>query len=264
MYKKVDRLNEYLRSLSPVATAFSGGVDSTFLLKAAHDLLGDNAVAVTIRSRLFPEREFNDAKDFCIREGIRQIVVEADEFSIDGFADNPKNRCYLCKSCMFKRIRKTVTETGIDNIIEGSNKDDDSDYRPGLTAVAELGIKSPLRYAGLTKAEIRELSLDMGLPTWDKPSFACLATRFVYGETITMEKLDMVDRAEQFLIGLGFRQVRVRVHGKMARIETDRGDFLKMISAAEEVYKRLSDLGFTYVSLDLDGYRTGNMNKGIL
>ncbi|MBR0366649.1 MAG: ATP-dependent sacrificial sulfur transferase LarE, partial [Clostridia bacterium] len=185
MYDKYARLTEYLRSLSPVAIAFSGGVDSTFLLKAAHDALGDAAVAVTIRSRLFPEREFKEAVDFCKKEGIRQIVIDADELKTPGFCENPKNRCYLCKSDMFGRVRKAVTELGIENMLEGSNKDDEGDYRPGLVAIAEQDIKSPLRDAGLTKAEIRKLSAEMGLPTWDKPSFACLATRFVYGETIT-------------------------------------------------------------------------------
>ena len=263
MNSKYDRLNEYLKSLAPVAVAFSGGVDSTFLLKAAHELLGDDAIAVTVRSRLFPEREFSEAKDFCIREGIRRIVVEADALETEGFSENPKNRCYLCKRDIFKRIRNAVTELEIENIVEGSNKDDDGDYRPGLRAIAELGIKSPLRYAELTKAEIRSLSRDMGLQTWDKPSFACLATRFVYGETITSEKLDMVDRAEQFLFELGLRQVRVRIHGKMARIETERGEFLKVTGAADAVQRKLTELGFTYASLDLGGYRTGSMNVDI-
>ena len=225
--------------------------------------MGDAAVAVTIRSRLFPEREFKEAVDFCKKEGIRQIVIDADELKTPGFCENPKNRCYLCKSDMFGRVRKAVTELGIENMLEGSNKDDEGDYRPGLVAIAEQDIKSPLRDAGLTKAEIRKLSAEMGLPTWDKPSFACLATRFVYGETITAEKLDMIDKAEELLIGLGIRQVRVRLHGSMARIETERDDFLKIVGAADEIQKKLSALGFGHVTLDLAGYRQGSMNDEI-
>lgn len=261
MNKKYEELKQYIKSLGSVAVAFSGGVDSTFLLKVAHDTLGDNVVAITARSCSFPARELGEARAFCEKEGISHVVVESEELGIEGFAENPKNRCYLCKSELFRKMWAAVRELGIENIAEGSNTDDNGDYRPGLIAVAEQNVKSPLREVGLSKAEIRELSKELGLPTWDKQSFACLSSRFVYGETITEEKLTMVDKAEQLLLDLGFTQVRVRVHGKMARIEIKKDEFQRLIEAADQVYGYLKSLGFTYVSMDLGGYRTGSMNE---
>lgn len=263
MEEKYKKLKDYLKSLGAVAIAFSGGADSTFLLKTAHDVLGDAAIAVTAVSVVFPKRELDEASEFCKKEGIRQIMVESEAMDIEGFSQNPTNRCYICKTQMLSKIRRAAAELGIENIAEGSNADDSSDYRPGLAAVAEQGIKSPLRYAELKKSEIRELSEKAGLDTWDKPSFACLATRFVYGEAITAKKLGMADSAEQYLIDLGFKQVRVRVHGTMARIEVMRSEFSKAVALSEKIYVRLKDMGFTYVSLDLGGYRTGSMNVGI-
>ena len=263
LHKKKQRLETFLRELSSVVVAFSSGVDSTFLLKIAHDVLGENAVAVTARSCSFPAREFNEAKAFCESEGIKQIIVESDELSIEGFSQNPKNRCYLCKRELFTKFRRAAEERGISHIVEGSNVDDMGDYRPGMIAVAELNIKSPLREAGLTKAEIRQLSKEIGLPTWDKPSFACLSSRFVYGETITKEKLSMIERAEQKLLDLGFHQVRVRIHGNIARIEIERSDFDKIVQPeiADTLNQYLHELGFPYVTLDLGGYQMGSMNK---
>lgn len=261
MNAKYNDLKEYIKSLKSVAVAFSGGVDSTFLLKAAHDVLGDKCVAITARSCTFPERELNEAKAFCEREGIKHIVIESEELGIEGFAQNPKNRCYLCKTELFTKMRGAANALGIENIAEGSNVDDNGDYRPGLAAVAEQNIKSPLRHARLNKNEIRELSKELGLKTWDKQSFACLSSRFVYGETITEEKLGMVDKAEQLLLDLGFTQVRVRIHDKLARIEIKPEEFPKMLEASKQVYDYLKSLGFTYVSLDLGGYRTGSMNE---
>ena len=261
MNTKFEKLKEYLKELNSVAVAFSGGVDSTFLLKVAHDVLGDNAVAVTARSCSFPERELNEAKAFCEKEGIKHIVIESEELNIDGFSQNPKNRCYICKTELFIKMRKAVEQLGIENIVEGSNIDDNGDYRPGLIAVKEQNIKSPLRFAELNKNEIRKLSKNLGLNTWDKQSFACLSSRFVYGETITEEKLGMVDKAEQFLIDLGFSQIRVRIHDKMARIEIKKEEFPKMLEVSDQIHDYLKSLGFTYVSLDLGGYRTGSMNE---
>ena len=258
---KFVKLKEYIASLGSAAVAFSGGVDSTFLLKTAHDVLGDNCAAITARSCMFPERELNEAKEFCKKEGIKHIIIESDELNIKGFAQNPPNRCYLCKTELFVGMKKAAAELGLQNILEGSNTDDNGDYRPGLVAVKEHGVKSPLRFAGLCKAEIRELSRKLGLPTSEKQSFACLASRFVYGETITGEKLGMVDRAEQFLLDMGFTQLRVRIHDRLARIEIKPSEFPLMLENREKVYDYLKSLGFAYISLDLGGYRTGSMNE---
>lgn len=259
--EKLVELQEYIRSLGSVAVAFSSGVDSTFLLKVAHDVLGNQAMAVTAMSCSFPQRELKEAKAFCEKEGIRHIVCESEELEIEGFKHNPKNRCYLCKHELFEKIQGIAEENHIAAIAEGSNMDDNGDYRPGLQAVAELGIKSPLRKVELTKAEIRELSKKLGLSTWDKQSFACLSSRFVYGETISEEKLGMVDKAEQLLLDLGFHQVRVRIHGNMARIEVLPEEFEKILAHADEIVQAFVTYGFTYVTMDLKGYRTGSMNE---
>jgi uncharacterized protein len=248
-----------------LAVAFSGGVDSTFLLKTARDVLGDRALAVTARSCSFPERELNEAKAFCAAHGVRHFICESEELEIEGFSQNPLNRCYLCKNELFGKIWDVARSQGASAVAEGSNADDAGDYRPGLAAVAEHGVRSPLREAGLTKAEIRALSKACGLPTWDKQPFACLSSRFVYGERITPGKLGMVDKAEQFLLDMGFRQVRVRVHGDVARIELGPGELeaLAEKGSRERVSARFKEIGFAYVALDLQGYRTGSMNETI-
>ena len=261
MNEKHEFLKKYLRNLGSVAVAFSSGVDSTFLLKTAHDVLGDNVIAVTAKSCSFPKRELGEAEEFCKKNGIRHIIVESEELAIDGFAKNPPNRCYLCKKELFEKMKKAVSELGITNIVEGSNTDDDGDYRPGLIAVKEHGVLSPLREADLSKAEIRELSKEMGLPTWEKQSFACLSSRFPYGEEITEEKLIMVDKAEQYLLDRGFHQLRVRIHGTVARIELQKDEFQKIMEIADDVTAYFKKIGFTYVAMDLEGYRTGSMNE---
>ena len=250
-------------SLESVAVAFSSGVDSTFLLYAAHDALGDRAIAVTASSCSFPERELKEAIEYCRRLGVRHFIVKSEELKIEGFAHNPKNRCYLCKQELFERIIKVAGENGIREVAEGSNKDDNGDYRPGLMAISELSVKSPLRDLGFTKQEIRDLSEYLKLPTWNKQSFACLASRFPYGELISEEKLKMVDKAEQLLLDMGFHQLRVRIHGDVARIELMPEEFPRFMEEERRltVYEKFKEYGFSYVALDLKGYRTGSMNE---
>jgi len=203
------------------AVAFSGGVDSSFLLNAAHDVLGKRACAVTARSCVSTQRELSEADSFCRDRGITHFTVNVDLWKVNGFASNPPDRCYHCKMRLLSVLKETAVEKGFSHLSEGSNKDDDGDVRPGFAAVCELGVFSPLRDAGLTKAEIRVLSEEMGLPTWDKPALACLASRVPYGETITESKLRMVEQAEESLRALGIRQLRVRCHhGDVGRIET--------------------------------------------
>ena len=253
-------LEEYLRDTDSIAIAYSAGVDSTFLLRCAHDILGDKAIAVTAVSPFFPKEELDEAVSFCKTEGIRHVITETDPLSDERIAANTPDRCYLCKRKIFEQIKAVAAEYGIYHVADGSNTDDDGDYRPGMKALRELGIESPLKAAGLSKAEIRELSKELSLGIWDKPALACLATRIVTGEEITAEKLSMTGSAERYIRSLGIRQLRVRMHGKLARIETDKQDIQRIAAEHEKIDIYLKKLGYTAVTLDLGGYRTGSTN----
>lgn len=258
-------LKEYINNLGSLAVAFSGGVDSTFLLKVAHDVLGEKCIAVTARSSTYPLREFNEAYEFASQNGIKHIVVDSEELDIEGFAQNPINRCYFCKHELFSKIWDVADGLGIKNIADGSNIDDLGDFRPGMDAARDLHVVSPLKDCKLTKEDIRILSKELNLPTWDKPAFACLSSRFPYGNTITREKLYMVEHAEDYLRSLGFRQVRVRHHENIARIEVASNELSAMfdIERMASIVAKLKNLGFAYVTLDMLGYRTGSMNEVI-
>jgi pyridinium-3,5-biscarboxylic acid mononucleotide sulfurtransferase len=257
-------LKESIRAMGRAAVAYSGGVDSTLLCRVAHDVLGDGSAAITVVSPMLPRGELEDARRLADAIGIRHILVR--EEGIDpSVAENPADRCYRCKKIEFSAILEAAAAEGIGIVLDGSNLDDLSDYRPGLRALDELKIRSPLREAGLCKKDIRELSRRLGLPTWDKPAFACLASRVPYGERLTAEKLRRIDEAETYLRGIGLRQVRVRSHGDLARIEAAPEERVKLCSPAvmDEVSVRLRALGFLYVCMELRGYEMGSMNRAI-
>jgi uncharacterized protein len=264
-YAKLEFLISEVKKLGKVAVAFSGGVDSTFLLKVSHDAIGDNVIAITVHSSLHPHREYMEAVGFVNSLGIEQKIIEFNDSDLKLFSDNPSDRCYLCKKEIFKRILDEARNNGIIHVADGSNFDDLSDYRPGAKALKELNIISPLKDSGFTKEEIRFFSREMGLPTWDKPAFACLASRIPYGSKITVEKLNMIEKAEQYLFDLGFRQVRVRCHDETARIEVAPQDRIRFIDPVlmDNIYEAFKEIGFLYTSLDLKGYRQGSMNEGL-
>ena len=262
MKRKYEELKRIISGYEKLLVAFSGGVDSTFLLKTAKKVLGENVTAVTMKTAFFPEAEYIFVKEFCETEGIRLITVEKDILSVAGVAENPKNRCYICKRNIFSNVLSLASDEGIAYVAEGSNMDDLSDYRPGHRAIEELGIKSPLQDAGLYKSEIRELSKELGLETWCKPSFACLATRFVTGEKLEKSKLKMVEQAEEFMSLQGFTQYRVRMHGNdLARIEVPENELEKLLRQRQEIVERFKEIGYRFVSMDMAGYKMGNMNK---
>lgn len=262
---KYAALRKLIASYGAVAVAFSGGVDSTLLVAVAHDVLGGRALAITAQAPLVPRREFEAARAFCGARGIAQAIVEPPVFEVEGVRRNAENRCYVCKKAIFGQIIACARERGVAVVADGSNLDDLGDYRPGLAALEELSVVSPLRDAGCTKRDIRALSRELGLPTWSKRSSACLATRFPYGEDITPEKLARVDAAEEALLDLGFDQVRVRVHGDVARIEvpSDRLAALIEPQMRSAVVDALRGIGYSYITMDLVGYRTGSMNEAI-
>lgn len=278
--KKYERLKEILESLGSVCVAFSGGVDSSFLLAAAGEVLGDRAVAVTVSAEMIPERELKNAADFAADRGVRHVVLPVSALEVEGFSQNPPDRCYICKKAVFGRILEEAEKLGAAKVVDGTNLDDTCDYRPGMRALEEMEILSPLKEAGFTKADIRAMSREMGLPTHDMPSYACLASRIPYGDLITEARLKLVERGEEVLHGLGFEKSRLRlviredrvVQGRenevlpgsyTARIEVEPERFGDIMNeeVREHIVRSLKELGFSYVALDLEGYRTGSLNE---
>ncbi len=263
--QKLDVLKSKLQELESVAIAFSGGVDSTFLLKVAHDVLGDKCVAVTIHAMMHSSKEIEEAKEYTKALGVKHIVINLDNFDVKEFIDNDTKRCYHCKKAIFTTITNVAKENNINYVLDGTNLDDLGDYRPGLKALSELNIQSPLKDSCLTKQDIRILSKELNVPTFNKPAFACLATRIPYGERITNEKLRMIEKSEDYLQEIGFRQFRVRHHGDLARIEVEQNEIHKFFNEdlLKNTHNKLKDIGFKFVTLDLLGYRMGSMNEGI-
>jgi len=260
---KFEKLKNLLGEMGKVLVAFSGGVDSSFLLKVAIDVLGENVLAVIASSETYPEKERDEAVKLAKRLNVRCEVIQTKELENPDFAHNPPERCYFCKMELFSKLKDIAESEGIPHVLDGSNFEDTSDFRPGAKAAEELGVRSPLKEVGLVKQEIRQLSKYVDLPTWNKPSMACLSSRFPYFTEIEPESLKQVAQAEEFLKGLGFNQVRVRHHGQIARIEIEPQEFSKIVEKAtkEKIINAFKKFGFIYIALDLAGFRSGSMNE---
>ncbi len=260
--KKYHDLKEIIAELDSAAVAFSGGVDSTLLLKVTADILTEGVIAVTSKSETYPQEQQEKAQEIAAEIGVEQVLIYTEELASENFAQNSPDRCYHCKKELFNEVKEVAQKRNITTVLDGSNYDDIDDYRPGLKALKELSIRSPLLEAKLNKKDIRKLSKKLKLPTWDKASFACLSSRFPYGDKITSEKLLRVDAAEKFLRDFAFKQLRVRHHDNdTARIEVLPEDMEIFLTKREEIVAKLKELGYTYITLDLEGYRTGSMNE---
>ncbi|MBE9509912.1 MAG: ATP-dependent sacrificial sulfur transferase LarE [Bacteroidetes bacterium] len=258
--EKYKKLTHILESMGSVAVAFSGGVDSSLMIYVAHKILKNKAKAYTIKTPYIANRELDEAKEFC---GNFKIPMQILELPFDNaLLNNPDDRCYICKTILFKKLKEISRQDGYNFVVDGTNHDDQNDFRPGLKALAELEIRSPFKEAGITKKEIRDISKHYGLPTWDKPAYACLLTRMPHNNTVSSNDLRRIELAEKFLIDSGFRTVRVRSHNDLARIEVNQENISKLanISLSKKITKKLKQLGFIYVTLDLEGYRTGSLN----
>jgi pyridinium-3,5-biscarboxylic acid mononucleotide sulfurtransferase len=260
---KLERLREIFPPMRSVMVAFSGGVDSTFVLRAAHDMLGERVLALTTTSPTMPEDDRRSALEMARMIGARHLLVDSNELEVPGYAENPLNRCYLCKHNLFTVCEAKAGELGIEAIVDGLNLDDLHDYRPGIKAAGEKRVRHPLVEAELTKPEIREMSRALGLPTWDRPASPCLSSRFPYGTRITLEGLEQVERGERLLHAMGFRVARVRYHGEVARLEVEQAEIARLLEPAtrQRVDRELRELGFRFVTVDLKGFRSGSLNE---